>query len=177
MARFALAGVLAAGGCSTAAPTETTPASASRFGANDKAWIATTTAMDEQLLPLLDLVPQNSGSPGLQALALQVKAFTDAELNTLYTLYDQAGLPAVNPRKGTAMAGAVTPAQVTAIGKLTGPAFDTAAVKAIKAHLEQTQDLAKGEDEAGVEPQTHALALQVLRTRDLALSTAAAIKD
>jgi hypothetical protein len=75
------------------------------------------------------------------------------------------------------MPGAVTPAQVTAIGKLTGPDFDAATVRAIKAHLVQTQSLANGEDRSGVEPRTRELAQQVLRTRDIALTTAAAIKD
>lgn len=170
MARILLAGALAAGGCAATPATAPTPATARLFGANDRAWIATAIAMDEQVLPLLDLVPGNSGSPVLQALALQVKAFTDAELSDLYELYDAAGLPAVNPRKGTAMPGAVTPGQVAEIGKLTGQTFDTAALKAIKAHLQQTEDLANGEDKMGAEPQTRALALQVIRTRDAALS-------
>jgi len=169
MARILLAAV-AAGGCSATPAPAPTPATARLFGANDRAWIATVIAMDEQLLPLLDLVPGNSGSPGLQALALQVKAFTDAELSDLYELYAAAGLPAVNPRKGTAMAGALTPGQVTEISKLTGKTFDAAALKAIKAHLRQTEDLANGEDKMGSEPQTRALALQVIRTRDAALS-------
>jgi hypothetical protein len=173
--RILLVAALGLGVCSAPAPTASVPATARLFGANDRAWIATATAMDQQVLPLLDLVPQNSGSPRVQALALQVKAFTNAELTDLYELYAQAGLPAVNPRKDTAMPGAVTAEQVTEIGKLTGKSFDAAAVKVIRTHLERTQQLAGGEDKTGVEAQTRALALQVLRTREAALSTAAGI--
>lgn len=44
-------------------------------------------------------------------------------------------------------------------------------VRQIKAHLERTRDLARGEDKDGVEPRTRELALQVLRTRVQSLST------
>ena len=55
--------------------------------------------------------------------------------------------------------------------------FDAVVIKAIKAHLEQSQNLAESEDKSGVEPQTRALALQVLRTRDAALTTAKTISQ
>jgi len=128
--------------------------------------------MDERLLPLLQLVPQRSGSPDLQALALQVQAFTTAELSSLRALHDQAGLPAVNSHAGMRMPGMVTPQEVTDAQALTGKPFDADVVKVIQAHLEQSQNLAESEDKSGVEPQTRALALQVLRTRDVALTTA-----
>jgi uncharacterized protein (DUF305 family) len=66
----------------------------------------------------------------------------------------------------------VTPQQVTDAQALTGKAFDADVIKEIRAHLEQSQNLAESEDKSGVEPQTRALALQVLRTRSVALTTA-----
>lgn len=151
-----------------AAPTATT---ASQFGGTDLAWIEINIAMDEELVPLLELVPERSGSPSVQALALQVQAFTNAELSSLRALHDQAGLPAKNPHKGMPMPGMVTPELVTQANALTGKAFDQAVVKAVQAHLEQSQSLATSEEKSGVEPQTRDLALQVLRTREAALST------
>jgi uncharacterized protein (DUF305 family) len=175
-ARVLLAGVLALGlaGCRNAAPEPVdTPAAttAAQFGGTDLAWIQINIAMDEELLPLLELVPQRSGSPDVQALAAQVAAFTQAELTELRALHDQAGLPAVNPHKGMPMPGMVTPQQVTDASAQVGKVFDKTVLKAMQAHLEQSQSLAGSEDKSGVEPQTRSLALQVLRTREVALAT------
>ena len=52
-----------------------------------------------------------------------------------------------------------------------GPEFDEYVVTQIKGHLDQSQSLARSEDQSGVEPRTRSLALQVLRTRTEALST------
>jgi len=179
IARLLLVGLMATTGltgcgrsrpeAAAATPTATT---ATQFGGTDLAWIEINIAMDEQLLPLLELVPQRSGSPGVQALALQVQAFTTAELSSLRELHDQAGLPAVNPHEGMELPGMVTPQQVREARALFAKAFDADVVKLIRAHLEQSQNLANSEDKSGVEPQTRALALQVLRTREAALTTA-----
>jgi uncharacterized protein (DUF305 family) len=155
----------------TAPPPATASSAASSFGGTDLAWIEISIAMDEQLLPLLELVPERSGSAGVQALATQVKAFTDAELNTLRQLRDQAGLPPVNPHKGMPMPGMVQAAHVATAAKMVGREFDEFVVARIKGHLDQSQDLARGENQSGVDPQTRSLALQVLRTRTEALST------
>jgi uncharacterized protein (DUF305 family) len=182
-ARLLLVGLLATvglAGCRSSpsgADTAPAPTTASQFGGTDLAWIEINIAMDEQILPLLELVPQRSGSPGVQALALQVEAFTNAELSTLRALRDQAGLPPANPHEGMEMPGMVTPQQVADAKSLTGKPFDADVVTAIEAHLEQSQNLAESEDKSGVEPQTRSLALQVLRTRDAALATAKSISQ
>ncbi|MET0414547.1 MAG: DUF305 domain-containing protein [Actinoplanes sp.] len=126
--------------------------------------------MNEQLLPLLDLASTRATEPAVRDLTMQVKAFTDTELGTLRQLHTQAQLPAENPHKGMPMPGMVTPEQVTAAAKLTGAAFDKAVVQHLKAHLEQSQNLARSEDKSGVEPQTRSLASDVLRTRAASLS-------
>ena len=84
---------------------------------------------------------------------------------------DQAGLPKVNPHKGMPMPGMVTPDQVSKAAKTTGKSFDTLVLNALQNHLDQSEDLANSEDKSGVEPQTRALALQVIRTRQAALSS------
>jgi uncharacterized protein (DUF305 family) len=173
-----LVGLLVLAGCgptsseATSPPaTAGAPASAPGFGGTDLAWVEINIAMDEQLVPLLDLVPDRSGSAGVQALATQVKAFTDAELSTLRQLHDQAGLPDGNPHEGMPMPGMVQAAQVEKAAKMVGPEFDQFFLTQVKGHLDQSQQLARSEDQSGVEAQTRSLALQVLRTRKEALST------
>ncbi|WP_250033384.1 DUF305 domain-containing protein [Paractinoplanes maris] len=178
--RLLLVGVLGLAGCTTTgAPAATTPSAgapagagaAAGFGGTDLAWIEINIAMDEQLLPLLELVPKRTRTPATLAMTTQVKAFTDAELSILRQLHARAGLPDENPHEGMPMPGMVTPEQVTEATSLAGPAFDETATKLIKAHLQQSQDLARSEDKSGIEPQTRDLALQILRTRQGALST------
>jgi uncharacterized protein (DUF305 family) len=173
MCRVLLVGLLALAGCSARTPGPTTSsAAASQFGGTDLAWIEINIAMDEQLLPLLELAPERSGSPEVQALSSQVQAFTSAEIGDLRALRDEAGLSAENPHEGMPMPGMVTPQDVTEATALTGKTFDTKIVKAIEAHLDQSRSLAGSEEKSGVEPRTRALALQVLRTREAALATA-----
>ncbi|GAA0554357.1 DUF305 domain-containing protein [Paractinoplanes ferrugineus] len=174
IARVLLAGTLLLSGCtSSAADPAPTPAAraASQFGGTDLAWIEINIAMDEELLPLLEIVPEHSGSDSLQALALQVQGFTTAELSALRALHDQAGLPSENPHKGMPMPGMVTPDDVTKAAALTGKDFDAYVLKLIQEHLDQSQNLAESEDKSGVEEQTRSLATQILRTRELAETT------
>ena len=135
------------------------------FGGTDLAWVEINIAMDEQLMPLLDLVPTHTASPAVKALAAQVRAFHQAELGTLRRLHDQARLPAENPHEGMPMPGMVTPDQVTEASKATGAGFDALLLKRLNEHLTQGVSLAKSEEKAGIEPQTLALAAQVLSNR------------
>ncbi len=169
------AGVLILPGCSatTAAgvPAASPARSAVAFGGTDLAWLEINIAMDEELLPLLALAGEQTRNPRVRALAAQVKAFTSTELGTLRALHDQAGLPAENPHEGMPMPGMVTPELLTRAGSLRGAAFDTLLVKQIRAHLEQGSKLAASESTAGIEPQTLALAGQVIATRTEVLPT------
>jgi uncharacterized protein (DUF305 family) len=136
------------------------------FGGTDLAWVEINIALDEQLMPLLDLVPTHSASTDVKALAAQVRAFHQEELGTLRRLRDQAKLPAENPHEGMPMPGMVTPDQVTEASKASGAGFDTLLLKRLNEHLTQGVSLAKSEQKAGIEPQTLALAAQVLNNRD-----------
>ena len=162
-------------GCSAttaAPPPAASPArSAVAFGGTDLAWLEINIAMDEELLPLLALASGQTRNPDVLALSAQVKAFTSTELSTLKALHDQAGLPAENPHEGMPMPGMVTPELVKQAAALRGAAFDTLLVKQIRAHLEQGSKLAESESKAGIEPQTLALAAQVIATRTKVLPT------
>jgi uncharacterized protein (DUF305 family) len=168
-----LALLFGAAGCDagTASPTPTTVAtsaaggSAGFFGGTDLAWVEITIAMNEELLPLLDLAPTHGADPGLRALAAEVKAGHEQELDVLRGLHDQAKLPSENPHKGMPMPGMVTPEQVTAAAAVKGAAFDKLLAGHLRAHFDQGVMLAGSEEKAGVEPQTKALAAQVTASR------------
>ena len=141
------------------------------FGGTDLAWVEINIAMNEQLIPLLDLAPKQSSDPAVRQLATEVRAANEQELGTLRALHDQARLPSENPHEGMPMPGMVTPEQVTAAGKLQGAAFDKTFKEHLAAHFKQGVQLAGSEKKAGVEPQTLALATQMLSTREKYLPT------
>jgi uncharacterized protein (DUF305 family) len=168
-------GARAGSGARTPAPGASSGA-AGYFGGTDLAWVAINIAMDEQLMPLLDLVPTHSSNPAVLTLATQVKAFHQQELSTLGKLHDQAKLPSENPHEGMPMPGMVTPDQVTEAAATKGPAFDKLLLQRLSEHLTQGASLAKSEQKAGLEPQTLALAAQVLSNRDAYLPKVAGLR-
>jgi uncharacterized protein (DUF305 family) len=151
----------------TAATAATVPAAAapSGFGGTDLAWVEVSIAINEQLLPLLDLAPANGASPAVRKLAAAAKTFTTAELVTLRELHDQAKLPSQNPHEGMPMPGMVTPEQVTQAAGTKGAGFDSLLLTHLRESFEQGVNLATSETRAGIEPQTVALAREVLKTR------------
>ena len=174
-----LLGAAACDAGTTAAPPAATassaaPGSAGFFGGTDLAWVEITIAMNEEMLPLLDLVPTHSSDAGVKALAAEVRAFHGQELLTLRRLHDQAKLPAENPHKGMPMPGMVTPDQVIQAAAVRGPAFDKLLIRHLQAHFEHGAKLAESEKKAGVEPQTKALATDVISSREKYLAKLAA---
>jgi uncharacterized protein (DUF305 family) len=167
-------GMICVGGCATGLdshsgnpPASTsTPNAASSFTATDRAWIEITMAMDEQLVPLLDLVDSHTGSAAVRDLGEKADASTKSELSDLRRLHDQAGLPAENPHKGMEMPGMVSANQVAHAGALREADFDDYFKKCLRDHLAQTGRLALGEKSSGKEPQTVSLASRVLQEQD-----------
>ena len=164
------AGCAEPGPAPTASATAPAPASAT-FGGTDLAWIEVTIAMDEQLLPLLALVPGHGADPAVKALAAQQRTSAEAELAALRSLRDEAGLPTENPHEGMAMPGMVTADQVAAAAKLTGPPFDAFTRQKIAEAARQGKNLAESEQRYGVEPRTRALAVSAVTTRTRTLSS------
>ena len=160
-------------GCDKGDDRSTPPATApsAAFGGTDLAWIEITIAMDEEMQPLLALVPQHSRDAKTQALAARVQAFTGPELARLRTLHDEAGLPSQNPHEGMTMPGMVSADVVKQASALSGAAFDTLVREQIAAHLKQGQNLAASEEKAGTDSRTRALASDVMHTRTQALSS------
>ena len=170
--------VLGAGACGgTEPPPAPSPAVAvSAFGGTDRAWVEINIAMDEELAPLLALAETRSKDPAVRALAAEITTVNQRELRLLYQLHDAAGLPAENPHKGMPMPGMVTPELVTEAAAASGPAFDELLRKHIREHMEQGVRLATSEAKAGVEPQTKALAAQMVDDRDAYLPRLSALQ-
>jgi uncharacterized protein (DUF305 family) len=162
-------GLAGLAGCEQSKPPAVAPAA--DFGGTDLAWIEITIAMDEQVQPLLALVPQQSRDAKVLALARQVQAFTGTELTELRALHDEAALPAQNPHEGMPMPGLVSADTVQKASKLSGAAFDKLIREQIAAHLKQGQNLAESEEKAGTDKRTRALAEDVIHTRTQALGS------
>jgi hypothetical protein len=170
---LALTAALAPAACGrpAALPVATPIAVPASFGGTDRAWLEITIAMDEELLPLLDLAPSRARHPGLRTLAAELTAFHQAELAMLRELHRLAGLPAENPHKGMPMPGMVTPAQVTEAAATSGTAFDRLLVRHLRAHLEQGVRLATSEQTSGAEARTRDAAAHGRAARDRFLNT------
>jgi len=157
-------GLLAGCAQPAAAPPPATTAGPA-FNGTDLAWIEVDIAMEEQILPLLTLVPTRGGDPAAAALAARVKTVTETELGTLRALHDEAGLPAQNQHEGMPMPGMVTPQDLAQTDTLAGAAFDKVADAKIHEYLEQGLELAHSEAQAGAEPRTLALASSITDNR------------
>jgi len=166
----------APGGRSSAPAASASSGAPGFFGGTDLAWLEINIAMDEQLMPLLDLVTARSGSADVKSLAVEVQAFHEQELTTLRRLHDLAKLPAENPHKGMPMPGMVTAEQVTEAAAAKGTGFDALLLTRLREHMEQGVHLADSELKAGIEPQSLALARQVLRNRDTYLPRVIGLK-
>jgi uncharacterized protein (DUF305 family) len=155
-----------------AAPQQSSPAAAGAavFGGTDLAWIEINIAMNEELVPLLDLAPAHSHDDAMRALAMQVRRFHDDELTALRSLHDEARLPTGNPHKGMPMPGMVTPAIVAQAARTEGQAFDRLLRQHLTAHLEQGLQLAQSESRSGREPRSKALATEMIADREAYLT-------
>jgi uncharacterized protein (DUF305 family) len=173
LATPAVAVVIAAGLCAcdgsapAATPSPSLPAisAANAFGGTDRAWIEINIAMNQELVPLLDLAPAHSHDVAVRALAAQLKGLHAKEMVTLRELHDEAGLPAENPHAGMPMPGMVTPGLVEQAAATDGPAFDSLFRQRLREHLEQGVHLAESESRSGVEPRSKRLAGDMIARR------------
>jgi uncharacterized protein (DUF305 family) len=175
VAAVALGCALAVSACGGAAPAPTAAASSANgtasaatasFGGTDLAWIEINIAMNEELRPLLALVPTQGSGAEFKQVTGDFAAENDAELSALRALHDEAGLPAENPHKGMPMPGMVTPEIVAAARAKTGKTFDAYVTEQIRAHLKQGVSLAESEGKAGQEVRTKELAKKAVILRE-----------
>jgi hypothetical protein len=152
-------------GCGAAPAAAPAPVSPATFGGTDRAWIEITLAMNEQVVPLLDVVPGRADGAAARDLAARVRVWTEAELPELRALHALAGLPAENQHVGMPMPGMVTETELAAMTELSGPAFDDAATAELDEVVAQAITLARSEQENGTDPRTRALAARMLAAR------------
>ncbi|GAA2379533.1 DUF305 domain-containing protein [Dactylosporangium salmoneum] len=148
-----------------AAPAPAAPPAPSEFGGTDLAWVELMIPMDEQLLPVLDLVRQRSSDQQLVALAGELQGVYNGELPRLRALSDQAGLPKDNPHKGHKMPGLVDADRLAALKSDPAASFDREAVDCLREHLAQLAQLATSELANGTSPTVKTIATQVRQTR------------
>jgi uncharacterized protein (DUF305 family) len=164
---LAIALALTAGCGAKAEPPPPAPAAVvpTEFGGTDLAWVELMIPMDEQLLPVLDLVRSKAADPGLVALAGELHGVYDTEIPRLRALSDRAGLPTESPHKGHKMPGLVDADRLAALRTGTGADFERQAVDCLREHLDQLANLAGSEIANGTSPTVKALAGQVAKTR------------
>ncbi|MFI6256017.1 DUF305 domain-containing protein [Micromonospora zamorensis] len=173
--------------CATGSPTTTAPStaapstaglagsvspsgSASLFSPTDIAWLQLTVAMNERLLPVLDMVPGRTTDPAWQTFAARLGTAHRADLSTARRLLAESGAPATNPHEGHDMPGMVTEQELTTLRSVTGVAFQRLAGQHVRAHLQQAVRIAAAEQRNGVHPATNALAAEVVRAGDAELA-------
>jgi uncharacterized protein (DUF305 family) len=157
----------------TAAPAAPAGAGAtsSDFGGTDIAWVQLMIPMDEQLLPVLDLVPQRSSDPAITRLAAELRSRYTSEIQQLKALRAKAGLDASNPHAGHRMPGLVDAETLAAIGGSGGAAeFDRKVAECLRGHLDQLANLARSELTNGTSASVKDLAKQVAESRTAGLA-------
>ncbi|WP_432824933.1 DUF305 domain-containing protein [Dactylosporangium sp. CA-092794] len=162
--------LLLTGACGSPAPgrPQSPPgvvAAAAEFGGTDLAWVELMIPMDEQLLPVLDLVRERSADPGLVGLAGDLRGVYDAELPRLRGLSAAAKLPSDNPHKGHKMPGLVDADRLAAMRAASGADFERQATDCLREHLDQLARLAGAEVANGTSPSVKDLARQVEQNR------------
>ena len=148
-----------------------TSAASSDFGGTDIAWVQLMIPMDEQLLPVLDLVPQRTSDPALTRLAADLRSRYTTEIQLLKALRAKAGLDASNPHAGHRMPGLVDADALAAISSAGGAAeFDRKVAECLRAHLDQLANLARSELTNGTSASVKDLAKQVAESRTAGLA-------
>jgi uncharacterized protein (DUF305 family) len=160
---------------STPAPAGTPSASVSEwdidpsFNATDLAWIELMIPMDEQLLQVLALGQKQAADPAVREFAGRVAAGHRAEVERFVALRTRSRLPVRNPHEGHDMPGMMTEAEIVALGKSTGAAFDQVFLKNLKEHLDQSIVLARSITKDGKDPEGKKLAGSITTSRSVQL--------
>ncbi|MDG4760560.1 DUF305 domain-containing protein [Micromonospora sp. WMMD710] len=156
----------------SAAPVSTTPV---LLNGTDDAFIQLVIPMDEGLLALIDhLGTRPVGSDARLAARLgAVRAAHESELRELRGLLAAGNVPEQNVHEGHQMPGMVTDAHLAELRGVPDAEVWPRAVALLRAHLEQTMVLCRGEQSAGGSPELKALAGRIQQARAAELSALA----
>lgn len=148
--------------------TTTTSSSVEQTAEHNAADIAFATDMiphHEQALTLSDLVPERSDNPQLAALAADIKAAQQPEIDTLQQYLRDWGAPEPTDTDHSDMAGMVDDATMAKLATLTGKDFDDLWLQSMIDHHRGAIDMAQTEIDEGVNPGAKELATAIIDTQ------------
>jgi uncharacterized protein (DUF305 family) len=149
----------------SAAPSTSASASTG-FTDTDNAYVQLAIPQDETALKVVELARARAGvAPDLVALAGDVEAGHRAELDGLRAALAKAGKAYESLHEGHDMPGMVTAAELDAVAKATGGAFDDQLRTLLRAHFEESTTVAKSEQSAGSDRAVIELAKGIERVR------------
>ncbi|WP_433124674.1 DUF305 domain-containing protein [Micromonospora sp. CA-240977] len=151
--------------------------SAGLFSPTDVAWLQLTVAMNERLLPVLDLMSSRTTDPAWLRFAARLGTAHRADLSTARRLLAESGAPTTNPHEGHDMPGMVTDGELATLRSATGVGFQRRAGQHVRAHLDQAVRIATAEQRGGVHPATRVLASAVVRTGNADLAGLARLEQ
>jgi uncharacterized protein (DUF305 family) len=140
------------------------------FGGTDIAWTQLMIPMTAQAVTLLGLTAARASSPRLSRLATGLGAGYRGDLRRLRTALSRGGIAETREHDGHDLPGMITPADLTAIGASTGPAFDALAAGHLREEMEQSARLARSEQRSGHSGECTALAASIERARAASLA-------
>ena len=172
---LAIALVALVAGCT--APDRTSPAPIPTTSPNttDIAWLQLLIAMNERLLPVLDLASGRASDPAVQKFVSLSRQARQAELVSLHGLAAGVTMPTDNPHLQHDMPGMTTAAQRDALARTRGNDFERKLTAAVRAHLDQASRLCAGERNAGADPAFRSLAETIARSVDEERARASAL--
>lgn len=119
----------------------------------------------EQALTLSDLVPERTDNPELAALAADIKAAQQPEIDTLQQYLRDWGAPEPTHTDHSEMAGMVDDATMEKLKTLSGKDFDDLWLQSMIDHHRGAVDMAQTEIDDGVNPDAKALAATIIDTQ------------
>ncbi|MFG1885943.1 DUF305 domain-containing protein [Micromonospora sp. NPDC049102] len=143
------------------------PTAAVLLNGTDDAFIQLLLPMDDGVLALidhLDTLP-SAADPALRAVLGDIRTAHRAELVELRRLLAAGNVPEQNIHEGHQMPGMVTDDRLAELRAAPEAEVPSRAVGLLRAHLEQTVVLCRGEQNAGGSPEVKALAGRIQTTR------------
>jgi uncharacterized protein (DUF305 family) len=156
-------------------PPSPSTAEASGFSPTDTAWLQLMIPMNERVLPVLDLAARDGSIAAVRKLGEELAAAHREELTHLRDLRSRAGVPDVNVHEGHDMPGMPTAAQLDALRAARGERFDRLFVAYVRAHLDQSLKVTRGELTAGTDPRALSAAEALADTRTAQLRSLARV--
>ncbi|SBV26322.1 protein of unknown function [Micromonospora krabiensis] len=149
------------------------------LNATDNAFIQLLIPMNEGALALFDYLDTRPAEtdPPLRAAVERIRAAHRSEVRELRALLAAAHMPEENIHEGHQMPGMVTDARLTELRAAPAVELRSGTVALIRAHLEQTVVLCRGEQANGASPELKAVVARMQEARTAELDELARLPD